>query len=70
MTTKGDAGTGLGLWVCDDIVKRHGGRLILKTKTNGQTGTVFSIFLPAGVTPIPQLSDMSFGDDGGALDVA
>ncbi len=70
VTTKGDAGTGLGLWVCDDIVKRHGGRLILKTKTNGQTGTVFSIFLPAGMTPIPQLSDMSFGDDGGALDVA
>ena len=32
VTTKGDAGTGLGLWVCDDIVKRHGGRLRLKTE--------------------------------------
>jgi PAS domain S-box-containing protein len=70
VTTKGDAGTGLGLWVCDDIVKRHGGRLRLKTKTHGNSGTVFSIFLAADATPFPQLSELSPGDDGGALDVA
>ncbi|MGB9256120.1 MAG: ATP-binding protein [Candidatus Korobacteraceae bacterium] len=58
VTTKGDAGTGLGLWVCDDIVRRHSGRLRLKTRTVGQTGTVFSIFLPAGVAPVPQLSEL------------
>jgi len=70
VTTKGDAGTGLGLWVCDDIVKRHGGRLRLKTTTRGKSGTVFSIFLPADVTPFPQLSELSASGDGGALDVA
>ncbi len=70
VTTKGDAGTGLGLWVCDDIVTRHGGRLRLKTKTRGHSGTVFSIFLPADVAPIPQLSESNFGADGGSLDVA
>lgn len=70
VTTKGDAGTGLGLWVCDDIVKRHGGRLRLKTNTRGRSGTVFSIFLPAEVAPIPQLSDLNLGADGGSLDVA
>ena len=70
VTTKGDAGTGLGLWVCDDIVKRHGGRLRVKTKTCDRSGTVFSIFLPAGVTPVPQLLDLSFGADADALDVA
>jgi PAS domain S-box-containing protein len=59
VTTKGYAGTGLGLWVCDDIVKRHRGRLRLKTRTAGNSGTVFSVFLPAGVAPIPQLSDLS-----------
>jgi PAS domain S-box-containing protein len=69
VTTKGDAGTGLGLWVCDDIVKRHGGRLRLRTRTAERSGTVFSIFLPAGVAPVPQLLDFSMVD-AGALDVA
>jgi len=59
VTTKGDAGTGLGLWVCDDIVNRHGGSLRLKSKTGENSGTVFSIFLPAGHTPAPQMSDLS-----------
>jgi hypothetical protein len=31
---------------------------------------VFSIFLAADATPFPQLSELSPGDDGGALDVA
>jgi PAS domain S-box-containing protein len=66
VTTKGDAGTGLGLWVCDDIVKRHGGTLRLKTRTTGNSGTVFSIFLPAGVSPTPQLSDLSSAAHGPA----
>lgn len=57
VTSKGDAGTGLGLWVSDDIVKRHRGHLRLKSKTAAPTGTVFSIFLPAGVVPLPQLSE-------------
>ena len=69
VTTKGDAGTGLGLWVCDDIVKRHGGKLRLRTRTSERSGTVFSIFLPSGVTPIPQLSEFNMADTG-ALDVA
>jgi PAS domain S-box-containing protein len=58
VTTKGDAGTGLGLWVCDDIVQRHAGRLRLRSKTVGRTGTVFLIFLPAGVAPVPQSSEL------------
>ena len=70
VTTKGDAGTGLGLWVCDDIVKRHGGNLSLRTCTVGSSGTVFSIFLPSGVAPVPQLSDFSMAADAGALDIA
>lgn len=56
ITTKGDAGTGLGLWVCDDIVKRHGGKLRLRSRTTGNSGTVFSIFLSAGVPPSSQIS--------------
>ena len=63
VTTKGDAGTGLGLWVCADIVKRHGGLLRLKSKTVEPSGTVFSIFLPAEHIPTPQTSELpSTGD--------
>ena len=42
-TTKGVNGTGLGLWVSDDIVQRHRG--ILRVRSNPQMGTVFALFL-------------------------
>jgi signal transduction histidine kinase len=46
-TTKGLSGTGLGLWVSHDIVQRHHGKLSVKsTSTQGQSGTVFTLFLP------------------------
>jgi signal transduction histidine kinase len=64
VTTKGDAGTGLGLWVCDDIVKRHGGALKLKSRTINRSGTVFSVFLPGNHSPAPQASDLSSVSDG------
>lgn len=67
VTTKGDAGTGLGLWVCDDIVKRHAGKLRLKTRTTRSSGTVFSIFLPAAIPPTPQLSELNSAGDSGAV---
>jgi PAS domain S-box-containing protein len=42
-TTKGDAGTGLGLWISKEIVDRHHGRLAVRS---GRAGTVFTLFLP------------------------
>jgi signal transduction histidine kinase len=48
VTTKGDRGTGLGLWVSSEIVRKHGGTIKFKTNSSPpSTGTVFSIFLPA-----------------------
>jgi PAS domain S-box-containing protein len=48
-TTKKDVGTGLGLWVCQGIVQRHGGSIRARSRTTaGNSGTVFSVFLPAG----------------------
>ena len=46
-TTKGTAGNGLGLWVCQEIVDRHRGRLrVRSTQRAGRNGTVFTLFLP------------------------
>ncbi len=47
-TTKGIAGTGLGLWISSEIVLRHGGSLHVRScQTPGKSGTVFQLYLPA-----------------------
>ncbi len=46
-TTKRDIGTGLGLWVCNEIVTKHRGRIRLRSNTTpGRSWTVVSAFLP------------------------
>ena len=46
-TTKGEKGTGLGLWVTNGIVHKHGGNIRVRTRNSGSyTGTSFLIFLP------------------------
>ena len=46
-TTKGDQGTGLGLWISHGIVAKHHGSLNVKSSDRSpQTGSVFSLFLP------------------------
>lgn len=46
-TTKGIAGTGLGLWVSSEIVDRHHGQLLVRSRTTpGSSGTAFELFLP------------------------
>ena len=55
-TTKGEQGTGIGLWVSRNIVEKHRGTLRMHSSVRpGRTGTCFSIFLPLGnVTTIPK----------------
>ncbi len=46
-TTKKDVGTGLGLWVAQEIVTKHGGKIRVRSRVGpGLSGTVFTIYLP------------------------
>lgn len=46
-TTKGLNGTGLGLWISSEIVKRHEGQLRVRSSQHPvHHGTVFTLFLP------------------------
>ncbi len=47
-TTKGDNGTGLGLWVSREILNKHNAVVRVKSSTEaGKSGTVFSMWFPA-----------------------
>lgn len=64
-TTKGQRGTGLGLWVTRSIIERYGGEIQLRSSTRPvRHGTVFSIFLPTNLGPraVERKRD---SDDGG-----
>jgi len=51
-TTKGTVGTGLGLWVCKQLVDKNGGHIRVRSTTEGpKHGTTFSITLPRDPTP-------------------
>ena len=46
-TTKKDVGTGLGLWLTLDLVRKHQGSIRLRSSTRpGRAWTAFSVFLP------------------------
>jgi signal transduction histidine kinase len=46
-TTKRDVGNGLGLWITQGIVTRHGGSIRVRSTTRpNASGTIFTTFLP------------------------
>jgi signal transduction histidine kinase len=48
ITTKGETGTGLGLWVTHEIVKRNGWTMAVRSSQRpGHSGTLFSLHMPA-----------------------
>jgi len=50
-TTKGTVGTGLGLWVCRQLIEKNGGSIQVRSNTDGEhRGTAFSAVLPGDVT--------------------
>lgn len=58
-STKGEGGTGLGLWITSEILKKHRAQLRLKSQTaTGRSGTIFSITLPIDALPL-EISESS-----------
>jgi PAS domain S-box-containing protein len=49
-TTKDSKGTGLGLWVSQGIIQKHGGTVRVRSRVRGTNhGTCFTVFLPFAV---------------------
>ncbi|MDQ2832738.1 MAG: HAMP domain-containing histidine kinase [Acidobacteriota bacterium] len=48
-TTKGDQGTGIGLWLVRSLIEKHGGSIRFRSRTAAEcarTGTIFNLWLP------------------------
>lgn len=47
-TTKGEKGTGLGLWVSSELIRRWNGRIRVRSSQKpGRSGSCFSLFFPS-----------------------
>ena len=54
-TTKGNLGTGIGLWFARQLVERRGGQISVASSTErGKSGTTITVFLPFA-TPASRL---------------
>lgn len=72
LTTKGESGTGLGLWVAISAIRRNRGNLRVRSSIDpSRHGTVFSIFLPMNrrLHAVPRSSPVD-ADNGESLETA
>jgi signal transduction histidine kinase len=54
-TTKADTGTGLGLWLVEETVRKNGGWISMRTACGeARHGTVFRLLLPLEMPHMPQ----------------
>lgn len=67
-TTKPVTGTGLGLWVSEEIIRKHAGTVRLKSRQGHGSGTAFGLFFPDGGLGDQELSlGEGEGEDLGRL---
>jgi signal transduction histidine kinase len=59
-STKKHFGTGLGLWITKGIVKKHSGKIRVRSKVGDRNaGTAVSVFLPATPTIVESNESLS-----------
>jgi PAS domain S-box-containing protein len=62
-TTKKDTGTGLGLWLTQNLVQKHSGHIQVRSSVGaGNSWTVFSVSLPMEPAAHPNLSPEASSD--------
>ena len=55
-TTKGEEGTGVGLWLVRSMVEKQGGRIVFRSRTASESprpGTLFNIWIPLVPAHLP-----------------
>ena len=62
VTTKGNTGNGLGLWISRGIVEKHGGQIRARSGAiGGRSWTVFSVVLPCAKVAIQRIDSVAAG---------
>lgn len=49
-TTKGESGTGLGLWITREILQKYGATIRVRSRIDSRHGTCFRIFIPSSAS--------------------
>jgi len=66
-TTKGESGTGLGLWVSKGIIEKHHGAIRIKSRVgSGESGTCMRVFLPQATIRQSKLDAAPFSQSADA----
>jgi PAS domain S-box-containing protein len=72
-STKGNLGTGIGLWVAKQLIEKRGGQIAVATNTeagdSGTTVTVFLPFKPAAPTSLEQHGDNPINEKQGGASI-
>jgi len=58
-STKGEEGTGVGLWLVRSMVEKQGGRITFRSRTlaeSSKSGTIFNVWIPLEPSPLPSMN--------------